>query len=74
MKDYYSNLRQIIDEYNSISDKVKTGIEELTNEEDEFMDNFSVYLAHALIKDTGSGQLAREELCKVADIINIICV
>jgi len=37
------------------------------------MINHSLYLAHALIKDVGKGPIAREELCKTADIINDIC-
>ena len=44
--------------------------EETSDEEDEFLDNFCIYLAHALIKDTGTSQRPREELCKVANIIN----
>ena len=34
------------------------------------MSNFCIYLAHALIKDTGTGATSREELSKMADIIN----
>ena len=43
---------------------------EVSDEQDEFLTNFCLYLAHALIKDTGEGGDAREELTKVADIIN----
>jgi len=43
-----------------------------TEEEDEFLSNYCVYLAHALVKDTGFGQTSRDELVKVADIINDI--
>ena len=70
MKDYYPRTRKVIDEYNNICDKVATSLNELTEDEDEFIQNFCLHLAHALIADTGGGQLAREELEKVADIIN----
>ena len=70
MKDYYSHTRKVIDTYNNISNDIKIGVSEVDEDKDEFMQNFCLHLAHALIKDTGSGQLAREELCKVADIIN----
>ena len=70
MKDYYSHTRKVIDTYNNISNDIKIGVSEVDENKDEFMQNFCLHLAHALIKDTGSGQLAREELCKVADIIN----
>lgn len=70
MKDYYENTRCCIDRYNEITDKIK-GFSDVTNsDEDEFLDNYCIHLAHALIKDTGTGQLARDELGKVADIIN----
>jgi hypothetical protein len=49
---------------------IKTKTTEIDEESEEFVMNFCLHLAHALIKDTGSGQLAREELGKVADIIN----
>ena len=69
MKDFYQNTRNCINRYNEIVDKVHHGT--VTNdEEDEFIENYCIYLAHSLIKDTGSGQLAREELGKMADIIN----
>lgn len=70
MKDYYSHTRDVIDTYNDIMNKIKTSKTEVEDDKDEFVQNFCIHLAHALIKDTGSGQLAREELCKVADIIN----
>ena len=70
MRDYYTHTREVIDTYNQISHKIKTGSEETTEKDDEFMANFCIYLAHALIKDTGFGQTSRDELCKVADIIN----
>ena len=70
MKDYYKHTRLVIDKYNNIMDDIKTKTTETDEESDEFVMNFCLHLAHALIKDTGSGQLAREELGKVADIIN----
>ena len=70
MKDYYKYTRQVIDKYNSIMEDIKTKIDEINDDDEEFVTNFCLHLAHALIKDTGSGQLAREELGKVADIIN----
>ncbi len=71
MKDYYKYTRQIIDKYNNIQDKIKNCIEPTNEVEDEFLQNFYLHLAHALIKDTGYGQTSREELEKVADIINV---
>ena len=72
MKDFYKTTRGCIDKYNEICDKVAHGAEELSNDEDEYLANFCLYLAHALIKDTGEGQLARDEIEKVADIINVV--
>lgn len=72
MKDFYHNTRLVIDNFNLIQNKILTSPDETTQDEEELLDNFCVYLAHALIKDTGTGQLAREELVKVADIINIV--
>lgn len=70
MKDYYKSTRECIDKYNQILDAVYNGLEELSNDQDEFITNFCLYLAHALIKDTGEGGEAREELGRVATIIN----
>ncbi len=71
MNDFYENTRECIDRYNQIIDKIMNNYdEETSDEEDEFLDNFCIYLAHALIKDTGTSQRPREELCKVANIIN----
>lgn len=70
MKDYYENVRNVIDKYNQIMDKISHSEETTTNDEDEVLQNFCIYLAHALIKDTGFGQQSREELAKVASIIN----
>lgn len=71
MKDFYKNTRNCIDKYNQVTNKILNSIEKETDdEEDEFFDNFCIHLAHALIKDTGTSQRPREELSKVADIIN----
>ena len=69
MKDFYKNTRLCIDTYNEVIDRILHGESESINEDDEFMTNFCLYLSHALIKDTGEGQMAREDLSKVADII-----
>lgn len=73
MKDLYKNTRECIDKYNQIYDTVLNSIDETTNEQDEFVQNFSLYLAHALIKDAGYDSRSRGELCQTADIINDIC-
>ena len=70
MKDYYANLRQCIDTYNMIQDKIKNHTDTTNDAEDEFLANFCIHFAHALIKDTGFGQTSRDELEKIADIIN----
>ena len=70
MKDYYKNTRKCIDQYNQILNKIKTCDECTVDDEDEFLANFCIYLAHALIKDHGFGSISREELSKIADIIN----
>lgn len=44
-----------------------------TDEEDEFLQNFCLYFAHALIKDTGFSKPARDELSKIAEIIRDVC-
>ena len=72
MKDFYKTTRSCIDKYNEICDKVTNDSQEISNDEDEYLTNFCLYLAHALIKDTGEGQLARDEIEKVADIINVV--
>ena len=68
--DYYPNTRQTIDRYNQVINKIYDDPNETYEEEDEFLHNFCLHLAHALIKDTGYGQESREELGKIADIIN----
>ena len=74
MKDFYKNTRATIDLFNQVQDKIMNDSAEATDEECEVLDNFCIHLAHALIKDTGTGQLAREELSKVANIINDVVV
>lgn len=69
-QDYYSATRQVIDKYNMVVNKIYDDPEETYEDEDEFLQNFCIHLAHALIKDTGYDSRDREELCKVADIIN----
>ena len=69
MKDYYKNTRACISEYNRIIDKVFTCEQELTDKEEERLDNHCIYLAHALLKDVGPGAQARESLNKTCDII-----
>ena len=72
MVDFYSHTRACIDKYNIIADKIKNNDEDTTEDEDEFMGNFCLYLSHALIQDVGFGGLAREELGKTAKIINCV--
>ena len=69
MKDYYSNTSQIIDMYNQTVNKIKNSNFETTESEDEFLQNFCIHFAHALIKDTGFGGKSREELEKICEII-----
>lgn len=73
LKNYYEHTTQCIKEYNRIMYKIQYAEVDTTEEEDEFVMNFCIHLAHALIKDTGGGQLARAELCKVADIVKEVC-
>ena len=74
MKDYYKNVRSVIDRYNQVLNKICTSTEETNEDDDEFLQNFCIYLAHALIKDFGYGAVSREELGRVADIINDIVI
>lgn len=70
MKDYWENTRELFDKYNQIADKIFNCLtEEASDEEDEFFANFSLYLAHALLKDYGTGGVARDELLRSAKII-----
>lgn len=69
MKDYYRNTRACISEYNRIIDKVFTGEQELTDEEDEKLDNHCLYLAHALLKDAGPGEKSREDMRKMCTVM-----
>ncbi len=70
MKDYYKNTRECIDRYNQILEDIQNSGFEVTDEQDEFLINHCIYMAHALIKDFGTGQTSREMLEKMADIIN----
>ena len=74
MKDYYKNVRSIIDRYNQIMNKICTSTEETNEDDDEFLQNFCLHMAHALIKDSGYGQASREELERVADIIKDVVI
>ena len=69
MRDLFENTRQLFDKYNQITYKAWEYDEELTDEEDEILTNFCIYLAHALIKDYGMGGVARDELIRCARII-----
>ena len=73
MKNFYENTFACLTKYNTVQDKMNFGNECTTNEEDEFCTNFPLYLAHALVKDTGEGQRARKELCQAAEIIKMVC-
>ena len=72
MEDFYKNTRECIDEYNRIQNKMRTFEAETTDEEDEKIYNHCVYLAHALVRDCGMSEGARNEMGKVAAIINDI--
>ncbi len=74
MKDYYSNTRKCFDEYNEILDQIKTSPEEITDDQEEKLDNHCLYLAHSLLMDIGPGEQSREMLNKVADIIKDVVI
>ena len=69
LKDFYENTRNAIDKYNQIQDDIKNLPNEISEDDNEFLQNFCIHLAHALIKDTGYCQVFRDELLRVADII-----
>lgn len=69
INNYYSNTSDCISEYNRILNKIESFPEETNEDEDEFLQNFCIYLAHALIKDTGFGGKSRDELKRTAEII-----
>lgn len=69
MTNYFKNTTDLIDKYNQVINKIRTSKNETTDEDDEFMINFCIYLAHALIKDYGDGGIARSELLRCAKII-----
>lgn len=68
-KNYYTNTMDCLNKYNEICHKIACSPDETTEEEDEYLQNFALYLAHSLIKDFGFGPVSRNELIKVADII-----
>lgn len=74
MKDYYKNTRACINEYNRIVNKVVTCEQELTDKEEEKLDNHCLYLAHALLKDIGPAGTAREELEKMCNVIKDVII
>lgn len=55
MYNFYPSTTQCINKYNIIQYKMENLSVETSEVEDEFITNFCVYLAHALIKDTGTG-------------------
>ena len=55
MKNYYENTINFINEYNRIMDKMMFGEDSTTEDEDEFITNTCIHLAHSLIKDVGTG-------------------
>ena len=73
MENFYKNTIACLNKYNKTIWQIQNFAVETTDDQDEFLTNFCVYLAHALIRDTGEGQLARKELCRVADIIKTVC-
>ena len=68
-KDFYKNTRACIDEYNRVVNKALSCEQEITDDEEEELDNHSMYLAHALIKDFGADGKSRETLEKMCNII-----
>lgn len=69
MTDYFKNTTMAIENYNHIINKIIKSTIETTDVEDEYLTNFALYLAHALIKDYGDGGTARDELRRMARII-----
>ena len=69
MIDFYPHTRKCIDRFNDVMETIMTSATETDEDEDEFLQNFCIHLAHALIKDTGYGGASREELGKTANII-----
>lgn len=69
IKNYYENTIDCLNKYNEICYKISFDPDETTDDEDEYLQNFALYLAHALIRDSGCGPVSRNELVKVADII-----
>ena len=70
MKNYFENTVDCIEQYNAVMDVICNGEEETTDEQDEFLQHYSLYLAHALLKDYGHSP---ELLTRTADVINDIC-
>lgn len=72
--DYYSNTRKCINYYNKLMHQIMYGSCEITDNEEEFLDNYCIYLAHALLKDTGPGAHARAELSKMCSVIKDVMI
>ena len=70
MKDFYKNTRECVDKYNEVMNVINTSTEETTDEQDEFLQHFCMYLAHALIKDVEKYRKNNYSLVCKADIIN----
>ena len=71
MENYFKQTTDAINNYNYIIDKISSCTEETTDVEDEYLSNFGIYLAHALLKDYGFGASSIAELIRVAKIIII---
>jgi len=55
VENYYPNMTKYINEYNRIIRKITYSQDETSDDEDEFLTNLCIHLAHALIKDHGAG-------------------
>ena len=73
MKNFYENTFACLNRYNELQDLMEFHYDSTTEEQDEFVINFPVYLAHALIKDTGFGRESRRQLRQAAEIIKAMC-
>jgi len=69
MTDYFVNTRSAIDKYNEIINHIQTSSHETTDEDDEYIYNYHLYLAHALLMDYGPQGTSRSELRQIAKII-----
>lgn len=74
MKNYFQNTTNCIIKYNNVIDTISHGLDPTTDDEDEFIINFCIYLAHALIKDYGDTGQARDELLRCVRIIEDVII